>query len=144
MKKKFYLGFLLIFTAFIFQSIHVAAHAQEGINPHQEKIKRWAENCKHAARYSQELIFTVRLAEPKGTATNRQELLNILISIKLGDAPQIKKKQDSTITAVKKAPKFTDNFGISDMIISRELGLKLDDFLASVTAEAEKHGIKCN
>ena len=135
--------FLLIFTAFILQSIH-AAYAQEEINPDQKEINKWTENCKHAARYSQELIFTVRLAEPKGTAANRQDLLNILTSISLSGTSQVKRKQNDTIAAVKKAPKFTDNFGKSDMIISRELGLKLSDFFTSVSAEAEKHGVKCD
>lgn len=136
--------FLLIFTVLIFQGIYAAVYAQEAVTHNQEKINKWTENCKHAARYSQELIFTVKLAEPKGTATNRHDLLNILSNIKLNGYPQVEKKQNSTIIAVKKAPKFTDNFGKSDMLLSHELGLKLQDFFTSVSAEAEKHGVKCD
>ena len=141
--KRFFVFCLLLFTVFILQSIHVA-YAQEATNPHREDAKRWEDNCKHVARFSQELIFTVRLVEPKGTATNRNDLLNILTSIKVDDVPQVKKKQSNVIAAVKKAPKFTDNFGKSDMLISKELNQSVGDFLTSVSAEADKRGVKCN
>ena len=134
---------LLIFTIVIFQGASIA-YAQEAANNNQEDVTRWTENCKHVARFSQELIFTVRLVEPKETATNRQDLLNILGSIRLNDVPSLKKKQDSVIASVKKAPKYTDTFGKSDMIVSQEISEKLNDFIASVSAEADKHGVKCN
>jgi hypothetical protein len=135
---------VVIVAVGIFLSINAAAYAQDAANDKQEEIvKRWTENCRHVARFSQELIFTVRLAEPKGTATNRKDLLDILSSIKLDDAPKVKKMQTDVIAAVNKAPKFTDNYGKSDMSISKELDKNVDDFLASVSSEAEKHNVKC-
>jgi len=139
MTKKLSILFMLTVISCIFLGV---ASAQEAAGQ-EEKANVWTENCKHVARFSRELIFTVRLVEPKGTATNRQHLLNILSSIKLDDAPKLKKKQESVIADVKKAPAFKDNFGKADMTIPEKLGQSLNDFLTSVSAEAKKHGVEC-
>ena len=103
----------------------------------------WAENCKHVARYSHELIFSVRLVAPKGTATNREDLIDILSSINVNKAPKLKAKQSSLIAEVNKAPKFADNFGKSNMTISAPLSSHIDEFLAAVSSESEKNGAPC-
>ncbi len=116
--------------------------AQSAASPAGASAERWGKNCKDVARYSNELIFTM-VFNPPATATNRKAFLNLLGDFALDDAPPIKAKRSLAVAAVQKAPKFVDNFGDADMVISKILDHQLHDFLDAVSAEAEKRGFKC-